>query len=111
MTLYEILETSMLIAFSVGWYCSIWHMVRARRASGKSLHFVMLVCAGYLLGVFAKLAAWYETGELSWVVYVFAWNLLVTLADLFLVLHYRRQEQEQEAEVLRPRRATTLSLA
>lgn len=81
----EYLETAMLFAFSVGWYCSIAKMLRTRQASGKSLGFVGLVCLGYLCGVLAKTVIFYQTGQLSGIIYVYGWNLAVTAFDGWLV--------------------------
>ncbi len=83
----------MLIVFSAGWYCSIGKMIRTRKASGKSLGFVGMVCFGYLCGVLAKIAMFQETGELSMIVYLYAWNCVVTGFDGWLVIVLTRRER------------------
>ncbi len=88
MLLYEVLEVGMLIGFSIGWYWSIARMLRVRVAIGKSPVFVLFVCTGYMLGIGMKVALWHETGELSFLVWVYCWNLAVTSFDLALVLHF-----------------------
>lgn len=93
----EILESLMLIVFSAGWYCSIGKMIRTGQASGKSISFVGLVCFGYLCGVLAKIVTFQETGALSALVYLYAWNCLVTGFDGWLVLFLTRREQRQAA--------------
>lgn len=89
-----LLEAAMLAAFSVSWYCSIWKMLRTGRASGKSLGFVLLIVGGYICGILSKLALYVETGELSALIALYAWNLLVTAFDAFLVWHYQRNSSE-----------------
>jgi uncharacterized membrane protein len=93
----EILETLMLIVFSAGWYCSIGKMIRTKKASGKSISFVGMVCFGYLCGVLAKIAFFQETGELSAVVYLYAWNCLVTAFDGWLVIVLNHREKRLAA--------------
>ena len=88
----EILEGSMLIAFSVSWYWSIGKMLKVKQAAGKSLFFVVLICCGYSLGIGSKLVLWIQTSDLSPLLWLYVWNLGVTLFDLFLVVHYSRKE-------------------
>ena len=91
MTGSEIFEVTMLICFSSGWYWSIARMIRVRAAVGKSPCFVLLICAGYSSGVMSKAMIWWETGELSLLILLYAWNLCVTALDLALVLHFTRR--------------------
>ena len=93
MSLYEILEVGMLICFSIGWYWSIGRMLKVRAAVGKSPIFVVLVCTGYVCGILSKLALWRETGEISPLIWLYAWNFAVTAFDLLLVLHFSRKAQ------------------
>ncbi|MGF1446357.1 MAG: hypothetical protein ACFBRM_09170 [Pikeienuella sp.] len=95
MTAYELAEAMMLICFSVSWYFSIWKMLKIRQAVGKSAAFVLLICTGYVFGISAKLGAWQATGELSALVWLYAWNLLVTLFDLGLVIHFQREAKRR----------------
>lgn len=112
----DFLEAAMLAAFSVSWYCSIWKMLATGRASGKSLGFVVLICAGYVCGISAKISLYVETGTVSALILLYAWNLLVTAFDAFLVYHYgyraRRGPQhplldtlEQASRALNPKTA------
>lgn len=86
-----VLEAGMLLAFSLGWYLSIWKMLRVRCAVGKSALFVALVTGGYAMGLGAKILHWQMSGELSPVAWLYAWNGLVTAFDLFLVLLFSRR--------------------
>jgi hypothetical protein len=89
-----ILEATMLAAFSVSWYCSIWKMLATKRASGKSLGFVLLIVGGYVCGILSKLALYVDTGHLSALIALYSWNLLVTAFDAFLVWHFHRKPEE-----------------
>lgn len=86
-----VLEASMLIAFSVGWYLSIAKMLVTRVAAGKSVCFVLLVCLGYAAGIGAKWIEFTSGGALNPVIYLYGWNLLVCLFDLLLVIHFTRR--------------------
>lgn len=88
------LEAAMLGAFSISWYCSIWKMLRTRQATGKSLGFVLLICFGYLCGIASKLVLYRETGTWSGLVLLYAWNLLVTAFDAWLVFNLSRAAPE-----------------
>ncbi len=88
------LEATMLAAFSVSWYCSIWKMLTTKRASGKSLGFVLLIVGGYVCGILSKLALYVDTGHLSALIALYSWNLLVTAFDAFLVWHFHRKHEE-----------------
>ncbi len=90
MTTIETLEGLMLVSFSVSWYWSIAKMVRTKMAAGKSLYFVLMICFGYVLGISSKLVAWREFGDLSPLISVYGWNLLVTAFDAVLVVRYSR---------------------
>lgn len=87
---FEIFEALMLICFSISWYWSIYRMIRERAVVGKSAMFVVLICTGYVFGIVSKLAAWHQSGDLSPLIWLYSWNLVVTLTDLALVLHFRR---------------------
>ena len=91
MLAYEIFEALMLLCFSIGWYWSIARMIRVQAAIGKSMSFVMLITAGYALGVSSKLLAWQAGAPLSPLVWLYAWNMLVTATDLALVIYFTRR--------------------
>ena len=93
---HEVFESLMLLCFSCSWYFSIFRMLRVQRASGKSAQFVVLICTGYIFGIAAKYYGWQTTGTLSPVVWLYAWNLLVTGFDLALVVHFSRLERAVE---------------
>ncbi len=93
----EACEAFMLISFSVSWYWSIGKMIQTGTAAGKSLFFVILICSGYSFGIASKLFGWSSTGELSNLIWLYGWNLLVTGFDGFLVVRYSRYHQRQSS--------------
>ncbi len=86
----EMLEAGMLTCFSLGWYWSIGTMLWTGLPTGKSAPFVTFTVAGYIMGLSAKLWLWASGSAFSPLLYVYGWNLLITLLDLTLVLHYSR---------------------
>lgn len=95
----EILETLLLIVFSVGWYFSIGQMLLTKKASGKSLSFVAAISFGYLCGALAKIAIFHKIGALSALVYIYALNCVVTAVDGWLVIVLTRREQRLAAAI------------
>ena len=51
----ELLETVMLVCFGISWPVSLIRNVRARTAKGMSLGFILLIIAGYIAGIAAKI--------------------------------------------------------
>lgn len=87
----ELLEGAMLICFGLSWPVAIVKTLRMRRTEGKSFGFILLVLAGYLLGIAAK-AAHAAAGHepLPPVTWLYVANSLAVAADAVLFLHYRR---------------------
>lgn len=112
-----LLEATMLGAFSVSWYCSIWKMLATGRASGKSLGFVLLIVSGYVCGILSKVSLYFETGVLSALILLYSWNLLVTAFDAFLVWYYEHRTHGSAEHALpvrferAPQQAGSLSVA
>lgn len=90
MTSAQLFETAMLLLFSLGWCVSIATMVWTGIPTPKSLLFVGLTWAGYLMGILAKVAMWQATGLLSPVIWVYAWNAMIIPVDFGLVVALTR---------------------
>lgn len=90
----DFLEASMLTAFSISWYWSIWKMVRTREASGKSLGFVLLIVVGYVCGIASKISGYFETGVLSPLIYLYLWNFVVIGFDAWLVVRFGKAHRD-----------------
>lgn len=88
----------MLLCFPVSWYWSIARMLSVRAAAGKSAVFVLLICTGYVFGIASKIWAGQATGEISWLVWLYAGNFVVTGFDLALVLYFRAPERGKPAQ-------------
>ena len=51
----SILETVMLVCFGFSWPLNVIKAYRAKTAKGTSLPFILLIIAGYIAGISAKL--------------------------------------------------------
>ena len=74
----ELLETVMLVCFGVSWPVSLIRNVRAKTAKGMSLGFILLIIAGYIAGIAAKIIS----QNYSYVLVVYAMNLIAVLFNL-----------------------------
>jgi hypothetical protein len=92
----SLFESAMLLAFSMSWYCSIWKMLSTRKACGKSLGVVSLICIGYICGITSKIIIAGGEDTLPPVTALYAWNLLVTSADAALVIYYSKYSSRIE---------------
>jgi hypothetical protein len=84
--LADVLESAMLVTFGLAWPVNILKTLRSKSTVGKSLAFLLIVLAGYVFGLSAKLIR----GSLNYVAVFYAVNLLLVLADTLLYFHYRR---------------------
>jgi hypothetical protein len=85
----QALEAGMLLCFAVSWPVAIVKMLRSKRAEGKSLGFVLLVLAGYVLGIGGKLAD-AALHQVAWpaVIWLYAFNCVTVAIDALLQLHF-----------------------
>ena len=102
MSVPELLETFMLLCFSASWYGSIRQVWRTHDARGMHKPFALLVCIGCLMGLGAKVVLYAETGVLSPLVWLYAWNVIVTAAQLVLIVKLSDQVDERRILGARP---------
>ena len=93
----EILETVMLVCFGLSWPISVVKNIRAKTARSMSLPFISLILFGYLAGIVSKIIS----GNISFVLAVYAFNLaavLVNLAVYFVNRGCDRRAEENKAD-------------
>ena len=78
----QIFEVLMLICFGVSWPLNISKSWKSRTAKGKSLIFEICVAVGYCCGIAGKVL----TGNVSYVLVVYALDLTMVCIDLILTL-------------------------
>ena len=92
LTVGQLLEGGMLVCFGVSWPVDILKTLRTRRTEGKSLIFMALILAGYLLGLSAKLVRAARAGEvLEGVTALYVLNAVLIAVDICLTWHFLRR--------------------
>ena len=93
----SILETVMLVCFGFSWPLNVIKAYKARTAKGTSLPFILLIIAGYIAGISAKII----TGQINYVLIAYIVNLaIVSLNILIYFRNYsidKKSQQESEA--------------
>ena len=79
----SILETVMLVCFGFSWPLNVIKAHRAKTANGTSLPFILLIIAGYIAGISAKLI----TGQINYVLIAYILNLAIV--SLNVVVYFR----------------------
>ena len=78
-----ILETVMLVCFGFSWPLNVIKAYKAQTAKGTSLPFILLILAGYIAGIAAKII----TGQINYVLIVYFVNLF--FVSLNLIVYFR----------------------
>ena len=79
----SILETIMLVCFGFSWPLNVIKAHRAKTAKGTSLPFILLIIAGYIAGISAKLIS----GQINYVLIAYILNL--TIVSLNVIVYFR----------------------
>ena len=83
MEIAPILETIMLVCFGFSWSINLIKAYKARTAKSTSLPFVLLIIAGYIAGISAKILM----GNINYVLVAYLLNLAIV--SLNLVVYFR----------------------
>lgn len=89
----EVLETMMLICFGCSWPMNLVKNYKCRSAKGMSLPFILLLVAGYLAGITAKIIT---VGHVNFVMVVYLINLAMITANL--LVYFRNRMLDKQAE-------------
>jgi len=79
----SILETVMLVCFGFSWPLNVIKAYRAKTAKGTSLPFILLIIAGYIAGISAKLI----TGQINYVLIAYILNLAIVSLNVVVYFH------------------------
>ena len=79
----SILETLMLVCFGFSWPLTVMKAFKAKTAKGTSLPFILLIVAGYIAGITAKLI----TNQINYVLIAYIVNLAIV--SLNIVIYFR----------------------
>ena len=83
MEIAPILETVMLVCFGFSWPINLIKAYKAKTAKSTSLPFVLLIIAGYVAGISAKIIM----GNINYVLVAYLLNLAIV--SLNLVVYFR----------------------
>ena len=92
----ELLEIVMILCFGASWPFNVVKSYRACTAKGKSPVFLVLIEAGYVAGIAAKLAnpAYMAAfGEKWYVLFFYVLNFTMVAADLGLYIRNRKLDR------------------
>ncbi len=81
----DIFEIIMLVCFGVAWPFSIYKMLKTKRSLGKSVHFLIVILAGYIAGTLFE-----YFGERNAIIFLYLFNTFMVSFDLILTLRYGR---------------------
>lgn len=93
MEIAPILETIMLVCFGFSWPMNLIKAYKARTARSTSLPFILLIIAGYIAGISAKIAL----GNINYVLAAYLLNLAIV--SLNLVVYFRNITLDKKANV------------
>ena len=85
----EILESVMLICFGCSWPMSLAKNIKSGTTKGVSLPFIVLILAGYIAGITAKLIS----GNCEYILLVYILNLFVVFANLIVYFINLRKDR------------------
>ena len=88
----DLLEAVMLICFGFSWPINLIKNIRVRSAKGMSLPFILLIVAGYIAGIAAKLIG----NAINYVLIVYIINL--TLVSCNIVVYFINKKHDKERE-------------
>ncbi len=86
----EILEAGMLICFGFAWPVNIYKSIKSGTTKGKSVLFLFMIWAGYLLGIANKALFNYD-----YVMWLYILNLLMVSVDIGLFFRNKSRENSK----------------
>lgn len=90
----EILETVMLICFGLSWPINVLKNIKAHTAKNMSLRFVLLIIAGYIAGIIAKLSK----GSINYVLGVYILNLIIVSVNVVVYFINKQADKKLQEE-------------
>ena len=79
----SIFETVMLVCFGFSWPLNVVKAYKAKTARGTSLPFILLIIAGYVAGITAKVIS----GQMNYVLIAYVLNLVIV--SLNVLVYFR----------------------
>ena len=86
----QIFEFIMLACFGLSWPISVYKSIKSKSTQGKSVVFIIAIIIGYISGVIGKII----NDQLTYVLIIYCFNLIVVFVDLVLFFINRKREKE-----------------
>ena len=86
----QVFESIMLICFGLSWPISVYKSIKSKSTQGKSVVFIIAIIIGYISGIIGKII----NDQLTYVLIIYCFNLIVVLVDLVLFFINRKREKE-----------------
>ena len=86
----QIFEFTMLACFGLSWPISVYKSIKSKSTQGKSVVFIVAIIIGYISGIIGKII----NDQLTYVLIIYCFNLIVVSVDLVLFFINRKREKE-----------------
>ena len=86
----QIFEFIMLICFGLSWPISVYKSIKSKSTQGQSSVFIVAIIVGYISGIIGKIM----NNQLSYVLIMYCFNLIIVSVDLVLFYINRKHEKE-----------------
>jgi len=100
----ELLECIMLVCFGFSWPLNVVKNIKSKSSKNMSLWFILLIIAGYIAGICAKIIR----GTFNYVLVVYFINLIIVSVNIpvyFINKQYDRKTIVIEEEIRASKRA------
>lgn len=95
----QIFEFIMLACFGLSWPISVYKSIKSKSTQGKSLVFILAIIVGYISGIIGKIV----NNQLTYVLIIYCFNLVVVSIDLVLYFINRKREKSKEKIIVSER--------
>ncbi len=85
----QIFEFIMLACFGLSWPISVYKSIKSKSTQGKSIVFIIAIIIGYISGIIGKIV----NNQLTYVLIIYCFNLIVVSVDLSLFFINRKNEK------------------
>lgn len=86
----QIFEFIMLACFGLSWPISVYKSIKSKSTQGKSMVFIIAIIIGYISGIIGKIV----NHQLTYVLIIYCFNLIVISVDLVLFFINRKNEKK-----------------
>lgn len=92
----QLLEAAMLVCFGCSWPMNLIKNIKCKSAKSMSLPFILLITAGYIAGISAKLI----THQINYVLVVYILNIIIVSMNIAVYFYNRRLDNKSDVKVI-----------